>query len=287
MVGGVLASYSLLAGVGDDTWPGCQAYTVDDAAQAMFHAADEGTHDQSSTVDDFQIGPSNYVVECGGCLGVHEDRRTTDRGQKRRINLGGEQAGEAPCVSGALEVGAEGEQLRIEVLGCHSDRELQRWTECDVLAAVCVKEIAGPFDRTPGVAAAFRPGAEQALVGEQTQSHSAGPRGEAPPPAEVAAQTQFVMVSFDTARDTPDKLRAYADEKGLDKTRWHWLVGSPLLTRQLATLLGVQYRDAGNGVFAHSNLITVLDPEGVPSARLEGLGVALDPALDAIRAAVD
>lgn len=110
---------------------------------------------------------------------------------------------------------------------------------------------------------------------------------EAALPAEVAAQTQFVMVSFDTARDTPDKLRAYADEKGLDKTRWHWLVGSPLLTRQLATLLGVQYRDAGNGVFAHSNLITVLDPEGVPSARLEGLGVALDPALDAIRAAVD
>ncbi len=104
---------------------------------------------------------------------------------------------------------------------------------------------------------------------------------------EVAARTQFLMVSFDTARDTPDKLRAYADEKGLDKDRWHWLIGSPLLTRQLATLLGVQFRDAGNGVFAHSNIVTVLDSAGVPAARLEGLGEALDPALAAITAAVD
>lgn len=107
---------------------------------------------------------------------------------------------------------------------------------------------------------------------------------EAALPPEVAEQTQFVMVSFDTARDTPAKLRAYAQERGLDKGRWHWLVGSPLLTRQLATLLGVQYRDAGNGMFAHSNLVTVLDEQGVPEARIEGLGAALDPAVDAIRA---
>jgi len=107
---------------------------------------------------------------------------------------------------------------------------------------------------------------------------------EAALPVDVAEQTQFVMVSFDTARDTPAKLRAYAQERGLDKGRWHWLVGSPLLTRQLATLLGVQYRDAGNGMFAHSNLVTVLDEQGVPEARIEGLGAALDPAVDAIRA---
>ncbi len=110
---------------------------------------------------------------------------------------------------------------------------------------------------------------------------------EAALPSDIAAGTQFVMVSFDTDRDTPDKLRAYADEKGLDKDRWHWLIGSPLLTRQLATLLGVQYRDGGNGVFAHSNLVTVLDADGVPTARLEGLGVDPEPALAALRAAND
>lgn len=106
-------------------------------------------------------------------------------------------------------------------------------------------------------------------------------------PTELAAKTRFAMVSFDTERDTPDKLRAYAESLGLDKASWHWLVGSPLLTRQLATLLGVQYRDAGNGVFAHSNLVTVLDADGVPAARVEGLGAPLDGAVAAIRAALE
>jgi len=104
-------------------------------------------------------------------------------------------------------------------------------------------------------------------------------------PDDLAGRTQFVMVSFDTERDTPDNLLAYAQDKGLDKENWHWLVGSPLQTRQLATLLGVQFRDAGNGVFAHSNLVTVVDPDGVPSARLEGIVVELEPAIAAITAA--
>lgn len=102
---------------------------------------------------------------------------------------------------------------------------------------------------------------------------------------EQRATTTFVMVSFDTERDTPARLAAYAAEKGLDGEQWHWLVGSPLQTRQLATLLGVQYRDAGNGMFAHSNIVTVLDGDGVPTARLEGLGIDLGPAVAAIAAA--
>lgn len=105
---------------------------------------------------------------------------------------------------------------------------------------------------------------------------------EAALPTEARARTQFVMVSFDTARDTPEKLRAYAAEKGLDRDGWHWLVGTPLQTRQLAAMLGVQYRDAGNGTFAHSNVVTVLDDAGVPTARLEGLGIDVAPAVQAV-----
>ncbi len=104
-------------------------------------------------------------------------------------------------------------------------------------------------------------------------------------PDEVKAAVEFVMVSFDTTRDSPEKLRAYAESKGLDRDGWRWLVGSDLQTRQLAALLGVQYRDAGNGMFAHTNVVTVLDADGVPAARLEGLGVELDPAIAAVVAA--
>lgn len=108
---------------------------------------------------------------------------------------------------------------------------------------------------------------------------------EAALPEQLRDTTRFVMVSFDTERDTPGKLLDYAVAKDLDRDGWHWLVGTPLQTRQLATLLGVQYRDAGNGMFAHSNVVSVLDAGGVPVARLEGLGVELGPAVEAIRAA--
>src|SRR5690606_7643346 len=86
--------------------------------------------------------------------------------------------------------------------------------------------------------------------------------------------------------DTPAKLKAYAASKGLERDGWHWLVGSPLQTRQLAALLGVQYRDLGDGTFAHSNVVTVLDREGVPVARLEGLGADLEPAVGALLGAI-
>lgn len=101
-------------------------------------------------------------------------------------------------------------------------------------------------------------------------------------PDGLRGEVEFVMVTFDTARDSPARLRAYAESKGLDREGWRWLVGSELQTRQLAALLGVQYRDAGNGMFAHSNVVTVLDPDGVPAARLEGLGVELEPAIAAL-----
>lgn len=108
---------------------------------------------------------------------------------------------------------------------------------------------------------------------------------EAALPTELQGEVSFVMVTFATQADTPAKLKAYAASKDLDRDGWHWLVGSDLQTRQLATLLGVQYRDLGNGMFAHSNVVTVLDADGVPAARLEGLGVDIAPAVEALQGA--
>ncbi len=105
---------------------------------------------------------------------------------------------------------------------------------------------------------------------------------EAALPVELQGEVSFVMVTFATQADTPAKLKTYAASKGLHREGWHWLVGSDLQTRQLATLLGVQYRDLGNGTFAHSNVVTVLDADGVPAARLEGLGVDVYPAVEAL-----
>jgi protein SCO1 len=99
---------------------------------------------------------------------------------------------------------------------------------------------------------------------------------------QARSRTRFVMVTIDPEHDTPEALAAYADAKGLDRDRWSFLRGDDRAVRRLAAALGVQYRSTNDGHFSHSNLITVLDPEGVVSVQIEGLGRPTDAATAAI-----
>lgn len=82
---------------------------------------------------------------------------------------------------------------------------------------------------------------------------------------------QVLAVTFDTKNDTPEVLKAYAEEKKLDIPQWHFITGPDVAIRELAMILGVQYSKKSDGHFTHSNLVTVLDSEGKIVHRLEGL----------------
>lgn len=101
-------------------------------------------------------------------------------------------------------------------------------------------------------------------------------------PAPLRERTQFVMVTIDPEHDAPENLAAYVRKNDLEASNWHFLSGPQTQTRALAALLGVQYRAAGNGMFSHTNLVTVLDPGGVIALRTEGLGRPVDPAVAAL-----
>jgi protein SCO1/2 len=101
-------------------------------------------------------------------------------------------------------------------------------------------------------------------------------------PAEARAATSVLVVSFDPERDAPGRLADYVAANDLERPSWRFAVGEAHDTRALAGLLGVRYRPAGNGMFSHSNLITVLGPDGVVLQQIEGLGRPLEPAIDAI-----
>lgn len=73
---------------------------------------------------------------------------------------------------------------------------------------------------------------------------------------------KFVLVSIDPDRDTPEKLRKFAEEKNLDTKRWILLTGSKDDIIELAALTGFKYKKDSGGGFSHSNLITFLDKEG-------------------------
>lgn len=80
----------------------------------------------------------------------------------------------------------------------------------------------------------------------------------------------FAFFSFDTDIDTPEKLKAYALEHGLDPKRWSLFHGDKSAVRELAAVLGIRYKRDASGNFDHSNVITLLDAEGAISYQQVG-----------------
>lgn len=96
-------------------------------------------------------------------------------------------------------------------------------------------------------------------------------------------QVRFVLVSFDTARDTPAALHAYRDRMGLPAD-WMLLHGDAGNVRELAMLLGVRYKQDARGQFSHSNLITVLNAGGEIAFQREGLNTDVSETAKAMAA---
>ena len=89
------------------------------------------------------------------------------------------------------------------------------------------------------------------------------------------APVQYVLVSLDPERDTPERLRDFREAHDLGD-EWTLLRSEDMDVRTLAALLDVRYRFEADGNIAHTNRITLLDSGGEIIGRQEGLGV--DPA---------
>jgi protein SCO1/2 len=96
--------------------------------------------------------------------------------------------------------------------------------------------------------------------------------GELPPA--LRDRVGFVMVSIDPERDTPEHLRRYAESVRLDPANWTLLMAPDNTVLELAALLGVKYRRISETDFSHTDVITVLDPQGEIAHRQVGLGGA-------------
>jgi len=90
-------------------------------------------------------------------------------------------------------------------------------------------------------------------------------------PVALRDGVDFLLVSFDTERDTPAVLRAYRKKTKLAPAHWTLLRGGTDDVRELAALLGINYQRVARGQFAHSNVITVLNPEGEVAFQQAGL----------------
>jgi protein SCO1/2 len=86
------------------------------------------------------------------------------------------------------------------------------------------------------------------------------------------AQVQFLLISLDPERDTPEILAQYMRDNNLRSSHWRLLNGSPDDVLELSALFGVRYKAMDmNGDIAHSNMVTVLDKKGRIHYQMKGL----------------
>ncbi|MGZ8495640.1 MAG: SCO family protein [Candidatus Binatia bacterium] len=73
----------------------------------------------------------------------------------------------------------------------------------------------------------------------------------------------LVSISTDPKRDTPAKMKAYAEAFKADVKHWHFLTGSQNDLAQVWKSFGVTVKDHGNGQIQHTNLTTLIDAKGM------------------------
>ncbi len=77
-----------------------------------------------------------------------------------------------------------------------------------------------------------------------------------------ARQVEFVSISLDPARDTPEVLRRYAKIYGADPAAWHFLTGPPDRVGRVITSWGMWAKVGPSGVLDHPSRLFLIDPRG-------------------------
>jgi protein SCO1 len=101
------------------------------------------------------------------------------------------------------------------------------------------------------------------------------------------ARLSVLMVSFDASRDDPATLKAQADMRKIDTTRWTLARTDAVNVRKLAAILGIQYRQLDDGDFNHSSVLILLDGEGRIIARSDVMGKTDPEFIAAIKRVLD
>lgn len=82
---------------------------------------------------------------------------------------------------------------------------------------------------------------------------------------------QFVLVSFDPKKDTPNVMKDYAEKRKLSSQWKLFTAQDDKAPREIANLLDIKYKKMENGMdYDHSFVIAVLSADGVVKGRQVG-----------------
>lgn len=92
----------------------------------------------------------------------------------------------------------------------------------------------------------------------------------------VSAQETFgadgfsvLSIGFDTAEDSPDRMRAYANERGIDFQNWRFVSSTSDVVESLSASLGFIFFPSPKG-YDHLAQTTIVDPDGKVYAHVYG-----------------
>ncbi|SIO43005.1 protein SCO1/2 [Singulisphaera sp. GP187] len=77
-----------------------------------------------------------------------------------------------------------------------------------------------------------------------------------------STQVEFVSISLDPERDTPEALAAYARNYNADPVAWHFLTGPPDRVAKVVAAWGMWAKIGPSGTLDHPSRIFLIDPQG-------------------------
>jgi protein SCO1/2 len=106
-------------------------------------------------------------------------------------------------------------------------------------------------------------------------------------PPQDRPKLDLLLVSFDSARDTPQRLKQVVTERHIDSPNWTLAHADESAIRTLAAALDFKYRKLPSGDYSHSSEIVLLSADGRILARTDQLDGTNPEFLDTLRKTLD
>ena len=94
---------------------------------------------------------------------------------------------------------------------------------------------------------------------------------------------RFLLVSFDTERDRPQRLKEFAALYGPELSTFTFATGDAKEVAHLSQTLNTYYRQSVRGVFEHNIVVSLLDQEGILRDDFFGTGWEVEEMVSAIQ----
>ncbi len=93
--------------------------------------------------------------------------------------------------------------------------------------------------------------------------------------AAFGPEVNFLSITVDPERDTPEVLKRYAEAHHANPAGWAFLTGTPTEIRDVAKRYGIYYKKTPGGDVDHTFLTSLVDQNG--TLRVQYMGVKFNP----------